>query len=221
MKKYITLLLILVILISGIFFVKEYIHNDTHSTSDSAGLQVLSDGQDALDSTAPVEEDIAFCELPAVFDCSQELISALRAGVCETRNGTYSLQSIKQKIDSVYIPAAIPDGFVLYGIDLTEHAITYLYVQEEYAEKSIFSSANGIVVDFSLYTMADPLSGIAEQYDIPINEEGYIYSPEDNMIVFAPGNTWMAITVPDSMNNYDTLKSLCVVERVSIHAEAE
>ena len=225
MKKYIALLLILAVFISGIFFVKDYHKpNNADPTLESANLEAQPEEQPSPDSAATTEENYFFCALPTSFDSIQELVSALKAGTYASAQGTSYIQSARQKMDAIYVPAAIPDGFVLWGLDMNEYRISYFYAQEEDAKESIFPSSRGIVVVFSLEpsdTGAHPLAGIADQYEIPINEEGYIYSPEDNKIFFAPGNTRMAITVPDSMNNYDTLKSLCVVERIGIHTEVE
>lgn len=225
MKKGAHFLIILFFLAICSFFVMRHFGKTvTTHTQESKANSVFWEEQRPQSSTSTADDDIAFCKAPASFNSTQALVSSLKAGTCQMLDGTtYSLQSIKEKVDSVYLPASIPHGFHLYHIELDQYGIVYYYMPAEEINRPYFNYKTGIVFIHSIEVgnASDPLLATEKQMSTCRDQDGYIYVPSLNSIFFAIGNTRMSVRVPDSMNRYDTLKSLCVTDRVSIYAEVE
>ena len=78
--------------------------------------------------------------------------------------------------------------------------------------EDIFSYEYGITVTFRRTDGEsagsdndDPLAALLEQADVPLTEDGFLYEKDKNTLTLSVGDTWMAICVPDDLNDYDTI----------------
>lgn len=60
------------------------------------------------------------------------------------------------------------------------------------------------------------LNSIGKQLNLKTDADGYIYDIDRGDIYFMQDDTLIGVHVPENMNNYDTLRSLCQMEKIVI-----
>lgn len=170
------------------------------------------------------DDHIAVCYADPSFENMQELIKALKNKTYADSTGVHSIESTAIEKGYFYAPAKEFPGFRLMEIVLSKDRLVFYYVPNDHDSKW-FSRETGILVMYSLEEPADPnkhpMSVIADYYSLPKTDTGYLYIEDANTIYFELGAAWMSIMVPDSMNDYETLKSLCVAEKISLNTDIE
>lgn len=192
MKIYSTLIILLLTLC--IFFVGCTFQEEAKLSNDIQNDNI-EEGEKATETYSTVEDLI---------------IALSNTGENTQTNGNNS------SIETIYEPAADFEGFKLFQVELVPNAIIYYYLPID-SERNFFMYDEGIQVTcYREGKLLDySLEKIAEREDLECTEDGYLYRSVYNEINFTVGNTIMSITVPDSMNDYETLKELCVARKVT------
>ena len=60
------------------------------------------------------------------------------------------------------------------------------------------------------------MNSICAQNGIAQDAEGFAYKSENETLYFEQDDTVISIQVPEHMNNYDTIRSLCEMEKIEI-----
>lgn len=159
--------------------------------------------------------------MPAIFSTVEQLIDAANGGDVPTVNEEQR-QALKTArvtdIEYFYAPTAAFEGYKLLRVTVSPWNIFYDYVPKD-STADRFSYDSGISVCISREESSDsddPLKALAEQAGIGLTEDGLLYEPGRQSITFAVGSSWMYIIVPESMNEYETLKKLCKAEKIVI-----
>lgn len=134
-------------------------------------------------------------------------------------------------IDSYYAPDAesLP-GYVLIQIEvLADCSILYYYMHTDYLpadyvpadhltpppELMMLLYSRGVMVTChtdDAYT----LHSLSNQRGIAIDSDGYIYDEERGELIFALDAPPVSVRVPDELNDYETIKALCTMEKISL-----
>lgn len=140
------------------------------------------------------------------FQSEEELVEAALAG---------ELGREIPGLEYFYAPAAEFPGYCLRHIEVSEWYIRYWYIPIGCSDPD-WLIRDGIAVDYLLGQVEDAMGGLADQFDLERTPEGYLYHPEQGWIAFEAGSSRMTIEVPDSMNDYELLKTFCTARRVEI-----
>lgn len=177
-----------------------------------------------MEKSKTVEElasttNIAASEIPPTFYTVQELVDAIKSGVYTDNTGTYAMESISKNLPELYAPSSNFDGFSLIKIELTEYRLIFYYAPEDAVDK-LFDYSTSIVAAYCVeklpYSDLTPMDVIAKQFELSKTADGFLYDASRNTIYFEVGESWMSISVPDSMNTYEVLKSMCSATKISI-----
>ena len=166
--------------------------------------------------TQPTEEIAVETESFWV-DSVEELAEAIRAA----RQGKMDQTARNNRLDELsvlYAPAETCPGFRLFKAEVNPYSVFYYYVPEE-NEALYIDDAEDITVTVhrgSEFTM----ESVCKQAQITPDADGFAYAPEKSSIYFQQDDTVVSIHAPESMNDYDTLRSLCRMERVELGAAA-
>ncbi len=162
-------------------------------------------------------EEIAVDAESLWFDSVEELAEAIRAA----RQGTMDQAARDNRLDEIsvlYVPAETCPGFRLFKAEVNPYSVFYYYVPEE-NEALYIDDAEDITVTVhrgSEFT----LESVCKQAQITPDADGFAYAPKKSAIYFQQDGTVVSIHAPESMNDYDTLRSLCRMERVELDAAA-
>ena len=162
-------------------------------------------------------EEIAVDAESLWFDSVEELAEAIRAA----RQGKMDQTARDNRLDELsvlYAPAETCPGFRLFKAEVNPYSVFYYYVPEE-NEALYIDDAEDITVTVhrgSEFT----LESVCKQAQITPDADGFAYAPNKSAIYFQQDDTVISIHAPESMNDYDTLRSLCRMERVELDAAA-
>lgn len=153
-------------------------------------------------------------------DIEAEPVSLIFSSVDELHEAITAVKTSKDadspirlsSLDSVYYPAlGFLDGYQLYQIEVSQQRIIYYFMPID-SEEDIFVYENGITVTFKRTDgeqagsdIVDPLAALSEQAGVPLTKDGFLYEKDKNTLTLSVGDTWMAIRVPDDLNDYDTI----------------
>lgn len=114
-------------------------------------------------------------------------------------------------LDQFYTPV-LPAEYELSQIDLTKSVIEFIYSPRN--QQNTDNTADVVRTRFYSENDGAEFTELKEslKYDIP-TRDGYYYRHKENQITFSVGNSFLSISVPDSLNSYDNLKQLCSVKR--------
>jgi len=119
-----------------------------------------------------------------------------------------------ESLSEIYTPPGEIEGFCLWKIEPSSRDIKYYYspVGEMWDH---FKWSQGI-----LYTVSRDskmtLDSVCAQLGIEPDEDGYAYDARMSKMHFAQDGTVISVRVPEDMNDYDTLRSLCGMEKIKI-----
>lgn len=157
---------------------------------------------DSLDP--PVDVESLAPVFSSVGGLREAVTAAKAAGAADSPVGLSSL-------DRVYYPALELDGYRLYQIEVLQQRIIYYFVPAD-TRADDFMYENGITVTFRRtdgeQAGSDPddlLAALAEQAGVPLTKDHFLYEKDKNTLTLSVGDTWMAIRVPDDLNDYDVI----------------
>ena len=203
MKKRICIILLAALLLSGCQASEQTQAPETQPTN-------------VAPETQPTEEIAVETESFWV-DSVEELAEAIRAA----RQGKMDQTARDNRLDELsvlYAPAETCPGFRLFKAEVNPYSVFYYYVPEE-NEALYIDDAEDITVTVhrgSEFT----LESVCKQAQITPDADGFAYAPKKSAIYFQQDGTVVSIHAPESMNDYDTLRSLCRMERVELDAAA-
>ncbi len=153
------------------------------------------------------------CDAFPVFLCIDELINEINNGPVLYKN------SINESVDLYDIeffyaleePPA--PGYCLCSIEVWDACIVFCYAPEN--DRMGVNSRKLIAVT---YTREDKFPGCFVEFldNGELTEDGYIYNANKNKIFVPVGDSCADIQVPDSMNNYDTIKAMCKFDKIIV-----
>lgn len=119
-----------------------------------------------------------------------------------------------EPLTTVYTPPSKIEGFSLWNIELSHIGITYYYNPGE-APQDQFDWNRGIT-----YTIFQngviTFKSVCETSEVVPDEDGFAYDSMRHSIHFEQDGIAVSIHVPEHMNDYDTLRSLCRMEKVTV-----
>lgn len=121
-------------------------------------------------------------------------------------------------LEKVYKPAVDIADYTMYKIDVSKYYIRYWYRPNDIE--------NPVPKELLYYTFrlprkdVDQFAQVVEQYreqkQIEVNEDGMLYDPENQDVTFPMETSFGYVTVPESMNQYETILPLCQYEILEI-----
>lgn len=188
-----------------------------HSTEMSE--QPVSDetmADEAVDDEAVVDEviDVEECEAMPIYSSVEELVSAVQTErQAKTPNPEVESGEL-ESLSVLYAPADPIEGFQLQHIEVYPKQVFYYFVPE--GEKlPYFSWKKGIVISYFREPVVDKGAFFAQMGLTP-DEMGVAYSAAESDMYFVQEDAGIYISVPESLNDYDTIRSLCEMEKIEI-----
>ena len=204
MKKVLTILLVALLICSVGCAVQEELQippveaDSSTEINNTAASSVEADAERAMPTFSSVEELTAAVQTERQAKTKSSLA---RSGDLETLSVTYA-------------PANEFEGFHLRNIEVMPEIVFYYY-EPDGESGPYFEWDTGII--FMIYR--DPectLSLLCEPYGITPDEDGFAYNSETEKMYFERDGTAICVKVPEHMNNYDTIRSLCAMKKVEI-----
>jgi len=152
------------------------------------------------------------------FNLKNEIISHI--SISETKNSVNNRLYSEHKVSDIpqfyALDNLLIDGYRLYHVNITEGSFLYRFVpiEEFYDENVVSTGLNNILIPVKRWEWFDEKSTSklmereAEQGWGYLNEDGMIYSQNNNEITAPIGNTIFRVQVPDKLNNYDFLHDI-------------
>lgn len=178
--------------------------------------EIMENAEENITEEPKVEANygsVEVCEEMPVFSSVEELTAAVRAAREEKGSDALAQSGGLAELFELYAPANEIEGFALLSIEVTPERIFYRYSPVE--EGNYFSYSTGILVKVFRgreYTM----SSICNQLGAMPDEDGFAYVPDRAELYFTQDQTVISVRVPEHMNDYDTLRSLCRMEKIEI-----
>lgn len=213
MKRYYIIIFEAIVLVALLFLtgcenriaVSNHDYNHTKEDNDTIN--------DHVDGSVEVEY------VPTIFSTQEELVNAIKSSKIQILNENFIDRVDMGDIEFFYFPTASFSNFELLQIEVLAKRIIYYYIPLNTSEKQ-FNYDTGILVTYArddCTAVEDSLAVLAEQENIDLTEDGFLYEPNHNSITFSAGTSWMSIRVPDDMNKYEQLKDLCTSAKISIN----
>ena len=176
--------------------------------------------QEAVNSADVQENETVVDVVPesCIFSTVEELVNAVQAARQRESNYTDIKSNNLADIPVLYAPAKVYEQFQLLLVEATEYRIFYYYKPTEDSADEVNFSENITVTVCrgSEYS----LESIGKQYGLTADADGYLYNASKEKISFMQDDTLISVHVPENMNNYDTLRSLCQMEKIEIDSAA-
>ena len=163
-----------------------------------------------VDEAVDVEE----CEAMPIYSSVDELVSAVQT---ERQAKTASPEAQSGELESLsvlYAPANHIEGFQLKNIEVYPKQVFYYYVPEGEA-LPYFSWKKGIVISYFREPVTNESAFFAKLGLTP-DEKGIVYSAAESDMYLIQGDAGIYISVPESLNDYGTIRSLCEMEKIEI-----
>ncbi len=157
---------------------------------------------------------------PIVYRSLDDMLADLTDGSMKhAENSNFELFGLDQ-VQSLYIPAFERDDYRLHFVEMKGDSAKYYYVPSECDAQTADLYLNSIsiivtIVDLKQHPSSTP-EGMVASGRFEWKEEGYAYSQVYRQVAFAVENAGIVIRVPDHMNDYNTIRSLCKVQRTII-----
>ena len=139
----------------------------------------------------------------------------------------YQVQQTKP-VTYYYVPDFLCEGFALHHTLLTTNSIQYYYVPENQVHKEIYQlyDHDMIIMTVSLYPVSSDDPNSPEKL-LHANTGNYVqkatslyYSAKYSKVVSYETGHYIGLSVPDYMNDYDILSSLCKVRMITLNSTA-
>lgn len=152
------------------------------------------------------------------FSTVEDLADHLNSSSSEKDNTTQSVQVAKKYF---YRPAADLSGYELWKIEENKNNITFWYLPTGTKTSSFLPSVGIEYVylcrEFETKEAAmEAMRGFSKQEP---TADGIIYEANWNRAFFLAEKSIMMVRVPNNMNTYEQIKSLCVATRYEVDAE--
>ncbi len=176
---------------------------------------------DALGVEAPTEntpQTVPEEEMePLWYDSVPALVDAIRAERTALQKHQIAADNRLEGLSVLYAPAAAYAGFELFKVEVNPYSVFFYYLPEDDESEQIDFEKDIIVTIHR--SDAFTMDSICAQHGITPDTDGFAYAPKHGKIFFQAEDTVIGINAPESMNDYDTLRSLCIMERIEIPKE--
>ena len=199
MKKLITILFVALFMLTIGCTVK----------GEAQSPQVVADGP-----TAGSSGEVSAEAMPKFFSTVDEMVNAVQQERQAKSKDSIAQANELEELSDIYAPANEFDGFQLLDIEVNPYSIFYYYMPVDNTSYR-FSSSEGILVTLYRNTEFDASRFFAANGYRP-DADGFAYEPENCEIAFIQDDTAMSVQVPEYMNDYDTIRSLCEMEKIEI-----
>ena len=130
-------------------------------------------------------------------------------------------------LEQIPYPTAEVEGYFLKNISVSKFSVHYDYFREGATQFYMPDENGNLVRQYMEYVFnledlggADGFEIVAEQfrtqYQLEPTEDGVIYDAKGSRMSFRVGMSHGLVTVPDFMNQYDTILSLCQYEIITL-----
>lgn len=119
-----------------------------------------------------------------------------------------------ETLSVIYAPKNEMAGYELQFIEVKPNRVFYRYapVFSEQAESTL---GNEIII--TLYRNEEAsFDALCDQHGITPDEDGFAYREERGKMYFEQDGMAICVEVPEHMNDYDTIRSLCEMEKIEI-----
>ncbi len=176
--------------------------------------QEAANSADVQENEPEVDAEPESC----IFSSVEELVNAVQDARKTQSSDPIVISNNLADISVLYAPSEVYDQFQLLLIEATAYRIFYYYKPTEDSSDKVNFSENITVTVCrgSEYS----LESIGKQHGLTADADGYIYNASKEKIYFMQDDTMISIHVPENMNNYDTLRSLCQMEKIVIDSAA-
>ena len=162
------------------------------------------------DSSVEADAELAM----PTFSSVEELTTAVQTERQAKTKSSLARSGDLETLSVTYAPVNDIDGFQLCMIEVCPDKVFYMY-EHEGKEMPYFEWTKGII--FTVYRDTSyMLESFCNQYEIAPDEDGFAYSAEKRKLFFEQDGTIVCIEVPEHMNDYDTIRSLCEMEKIEI-----
>lgn len=153
---------------------------------------------------------------PLYVDSVDELIKIIN----DVKQGKEIDTNNVSALDALIVPNFTIDGYYLMKIEVTKVSIFYYYTPLTVSRADGFVDYDRdyvVTVRRSEYVnKSNPLQPLIDQLNLTPDEDGFLYDSKHREMTFAYENVWVSIRVPDGVNNYQKIKSLCSVKTLKI-----
>lgn len=205
MKKVLTILLVVLLIFSVGCTVQE--------VQDLQDLQVTED-MSATSSNEMPEGAAEGSAAPLVFYSVEEIPVAVQKERQAKDKDHMAQTHALEKLSVLYAPANEIAGYELWSIDVSRNRVCYRYVPEGEGQGYVEMDRE---LRITLYRNAEAsLDKLCAQFGVVPDETGFAYCAERRMMLFEREGMAISIEAPEHMNDYDTIRGLCEMQRVSI-----
>ena len=162
---------------------------------------------------APViesEGEAAYCIFPSV----EALTDAVRAEQEAFWKDAVAYGNGLADVSAVYVPAQDYEGFRLFQVAVNPYYIFQYYIPLDSASDMVFDPEDIVITQSRSREMT--LESVCAPHGISPDGDGYAYSAKHGDLFFERDGTVIFISAPEGMDDYDSLRALCELERVDI-----
>jgi len=193
--------------------------NNAESTDGGSKTKSLNDLYEIDENATDVAVEVEGLDIeraPLYVDSVDELINA----IIDVKQGKAADTNNISALNALIVPDFTIDGYYLMKIEVTKVSIFYYYTPLTVSRSDGFVDYDRdyvVTVRRSEYVnKSDPLQPLIDQLNLTPDEDGFLYDSKNREITFAYENVWVSIRVPDGVNNYQKIKSLCSVKTLKI-----
>lgn len=204
MKKLLTILLSILLIFAAGCTLQEELQIPLVEVDSSTEVNDTAASSVEVDAERPMP----------LYSSVEELTAAVQAERQAKTKSSLARSGDLETLSVTYAPANEIDGFQLCMIEVCPDKVFYMY-EHEGKEMPYFEWTKGII--FTVYR--DPsytLASFCDQYDMIPDEEGFAYDSKMGEVYFIQEDTVISVLVPEHMNDYDTIRSLCEMEKIEI-----
>lgn len=151
---------------------------------------------------------------PMLYSSVEEMMEAVQTErQAKSKDGMAQLSKLDE-LSMVYVPAESLSGRSLFLIEVSPYAVRYYYMPGGTAAPE-FSDTEGIIVSCYREPEYNPDTFFEDNGLVP-DEDGFVYEEEKNKMTFIQNDGIISVRVPDILNSYDTLRSLCEIKKIEI-----
>ena len=188
---------------------QEKLHTPLTEMESGIEENVSVDSPNAADSAA-LEADAE----PLFFSSVEEMTEAVRTERQAKAKDIMAQINELESLSVIYAPRNEMTGYELQFIEVKPNRVFYRYapVLSEQAESTL---GNEIII--TLYRNEEASFGaLCDQHGITPDEDGFAYREGRGKMYFEQDGMAICIEVPEHLNDYDTIRSLCEMEKIEI-----
>ena len=169
---------------------------------------------DALGIEAPVTDE-SWDGVPFICASVQELVDTVRAERQSETKDPAARNVRLEELSVLYVPLADPDTYRLVQILVTPDCVFYYFTPAQQED-------GGMENCFEIGVYRDPsvtMDQFCKRFETEPDADGFGYRADCGPIFFQQDDTVITVCGPEGMCDYDTLRSLCQMERIEIPEE--